>query len=793
MIRNYLTIALRNLLRQKLYSLIAIFGLAIGIAGCLLISLYVADELSYDQYHEKAGRVYRVVMQESAARGIALSSAPFAPALKQEYPEVQQAVRVGTEGGGPIRYGNRQLVADDIFFADPAIFDLFSCRFIEGDPKAALTQPNTIVLTRTLAEKLFSSPAAAVGKTVRFANNFPVTVTGVVEDVPRNSHLRFSGLRALPATFTGGWWSLDLYTYLLLPEGYDARRLEAKLPQFYRKHLAHRHEDAKFQLKLQPVTSIHLHSHLDQEVSANGDLAYVYIFSAIAALVLLIACINYVNLVTARSARRAREVGIRKVVGAGRGQLVGQFLMESLLVVGVAGVLAIGIAHLWLPQFNAFTGKAVSLDALMQGYYLACLPGGAVALGLISGFYPALYLSRFKPVVVLKGAFVHGSAGLLFRQALVVFQFAVSLAMIISTLVVYRQLQYMNRRDLGFRKEQVLTLHINDRATRLKVPVIRQQLLKNPAVLGVAAASNPIGNNNISAGGFYFEEDGKMPEATREAQRFMVDYDFLATMGVALLQGRNFSPAMRSDSAGAVLVNETLVKRLGWHQPLGKRVAYFIDNEGQTAEAKVVGVVRDFHIYSLQHQIEPLVLRLAPPAEQDNLYIRIRPGHTRAALAYIRQTYRQFDPDPLYEAGFLDQNFAKQYEAEERRGQVFLVFALFAIGIACLGLFGLAAYTAEQRTKEIGIRKVLGASVAGIVGLLSKDFIKLVVIAFVLAAPPAWYVMHKWLQDFAYKVDLEWWLVVLAGGLTLLVAVATVTYQSLKAALANPVDSLRSE
>jgi putative ABC transport system permease protein len=793
MIRNYLTIALRNLLRQKLYSLIAIAGLAIGIAGCLLISLYVVDELSYDQYHEKANRLYRVVMQESAARGIALSSAPFGPALKQEYPEVQQAVRINTEGGGPIRYGDRQLVANDIFFADPAVFELFSYHFIEGDPKAALTQPNTIVLTRTLAEKLFPNPAEAMGKTVLFANNFPSTVTGVMEDVPHNAHLRFSGLRALPAGFTDGWWSLELYTYLLLPEGYDARRLEAKLPQFYRKYLAHKNENDKFQLKLQPVASIHLQSHLDHELSANGDIAYVYIFSAIAALVLLIACINYVNLVTARSARRAREVGIRKVVGSSRRQLVGQFLMESALVVGVAGVLAMGIAHLWLPQFNAFTGKAVSLSALTKGYYVAGLPGGAVVLALISGFYPALYLSRFKPVVVLKGAFVHGRAGLFFRQALVVFQFAVSLAMIISTLVVYRQLQYMNKRDLGFRKEQLLTLHINDRAARLKVPVIRQQLLKNPAVLGVAAASNPIGNNDISAAGFYFEEDGKMPGATRKAQRFLVDYDFLSTMGVVLLQGRNFSPVMRSDSAAAVLVNETLVKRLGWHEPLGKRVAYFIDNEGHTAEAKVVGVIKDFHIYSLQHQIEPLVLRLAPPADQDNLYIRIRPEHTQATLAYIRQTYRQFDPDPHFEANFLDQNFARQYEAEERRGQVFLVFALFAIGIACLGLFGLVAFTAEQRTKEIGIRKVLGASVTGIVALLSKDFIKLVVIAFVIATPPAWYAMHKWLQNFAYQIDLEWWLVGLAGGLTLLVAFATVSYQSLKAALANPVDSLRSE
>ncbi len=793
MIRNYLTIALRNLLRQKLYSLIAVFGLAIGISGCLLISLYVADELSYDQYHEQANRVYRVVLQESAAKGVALSSAPFGPALEQEYPEVQQAVRINTEGGGPIRYGDRQLVANDIFFADPAVFDLFSYRFIAGDPKAALTQPNTIVLTRTLAEKLFPSPAAALGKTVLFANNFPGTVAGVMEDVPHHSHLRFSGLRAFPAAFTDGWWSLELYTYLLLPEGYDARRLEAKLPQFYRKYLAREHENAKFQLKLQPVASIHLHSHLDHELSANGDIASVYTFAAIAALVLLIACINYVNLVTARSARRAREVGIRKVVGSGRGQLVGQFLMESSLVVGIALVLAIGIAQLWLPQFNAFTGKAVSLHTLTKGYYLAGLCGGAVALGLLSGFYPAVYLSRFKPVVVLKGAIGHGRTGLFFRQALVVFQFAVSLAMIFSTLVVYRQLQYMNKRDLGFRKEQVLSLHINDRAARLKVPVIRQQLLKNPGVLGVAAASNPIGNNNIAAAGFYFEEDGKMPDATREAQRFMVDHEFLTTMGVTLLQGRNFSPAMRSDSAGAVLVNETLVKRLGWQKPLGKRVAYYIDNEGRTAEAKVIGVIKDFHIYSLQHQIEPLVLRLAPPAERDNLYIRIRPGHTQATLAYIRQTYRQFDPDPLYEASFLDQNFAKQYEAEERRGQVFLVFALFAIGIACLGLFGLAAFTAEQRTKEIGIRKVLGASVAGIVAMLSKNFIKLVVIAFGIAAPPAWYAMHQWLRNFAYKIDLEWWLIGLAGGLTLLVAFATVSYQSLKAALTNPVDSLRSE
>jgi putative ABC transport system permease protein len=793
MFRSYFTVAIRNLVRQKLYAGITVLGLAVGISGCLLISLYIVDELSYDRFHEKAGQIYRVVVQDPAGKGLALTSAPFGPALKKDYPEVQHMTRISEEGGGPVRYKEKQLMVPEIYFADPGIFDIFTYRFIEGNPEKALREPQTIILTRRLAEQLFGNTSDAVGKTVTFEGNFPNTVTGVIEDIPHNSHLRFRALRAFPLNFTDSWYSFEIYTYLLLPPGYNGRQLEAKLPQFYRRYLAREGQKEEFKIQLQPLTDIHLRSHLDHELSANGDIAYVYIFAAVAGLVLLMACINYVNLATARSAGRAKEVGVRKVVGSSRQQLVSQFLLESILMVTASLVLAVGLTQLLIPVFNAFTGKEIALSYLFTLPALGVLALLALVTGLLSGLYPALVLSRFRPVAVLKGAFNHQSSGTFFRRSLIVFQFVISVMMISSTWIIWKQLQFMNQKDLGFHKEQVLTLHIQSRQTRIKVPVIKQQLLRNPAVTAVAAASNPIGNNNIGAGGFYFEEDGAMPAQTKPAQRFLVDHDFIPAMGIQLLEGRNFSNDIKSDSAEAVIVNETLVNRLGWQEPVGKRVAYFVDNDGNTATAKVVGVVKDFHIYSLQHAIEPLVLRLAPPSEQDNLYVRINPAHTQAALSFVKETYGSFDPENPYEASFLDKNFAQQYEAEQKRGQVFMAFALLAITIACLGLFGLAAYMAEKRTKEIGIRKVMGASAGSIVTLLSRDFAGLVLIALVIAVPVAWYIMDRWLQDFAYKTDIGWWIFAGAGAISLLIALLTVSYQATKAALANPVDSLRSE
>ncbi len=793
MFRSYLTVALRNLVRQKLYAGITVLGLAVGISGCLLISLYIADELSYDRFHKKAGQIYRVVVQDPAGKGVALTSAPFGPTLKKDYPEVQQMTRINEEGGGPVRYQDKQLMVPEIYFADPGIFDIFTYRFIEGNPEKALREPQTIILTRSLAEQLFGNTSDAVGKTVTFEGNFPNTVTGVIEDVPHNSHLRFRALRAFPLNYTDIWWSFELYTYLLLPPGYDGRQLEAKMPQFYRRYLAQKGQTDEFKIQLQPLTDIHLRSHLDHEISANGDIAYVYIFAVVAGLVLLMACINYVNLATARSAGRAKEVGVRKVVGSSRQQLVGQFLIESMLMVTASLVVAVGLTQLLMPVFNAFTGKEMAFSYFFGFPALGLLVMLVLVTGLLSGFYPALVLSRFRPVAVLKGAFSHQSSGTFFRRSLIVFQFVISVMMISSTWIIWKQLQFMNGKDLGFHKEQVLTLHVQSREARARVPVIKQQLLRNPAVTGVAAASNPIGGNNIGAGGFFFEEDGGMPTQTRPAQRFMVDPDFIPTMGIRLVAGRNFSPDIQRDWVEAVIVNETLVKRLGWQEPIGKRVAYFIDSKGNTATARVVGVVKDFHIYSLQHAIEPLVLRLAPPAEQDNLYIRINAADTQAALAHVQETYLLFDPDNPYEASFLDQNFARQYEAEAKRGQVFMAFALLAITIACLGLFGLAAYMAEKRTKEIGIRKVMGATAGSIVALLSKDFAKLVLTALIIAVPLAWYAMDKWLQDFAYKTDISWWIFFAAGALSLLIALLTVSYQATKAALANPVQSLRSE
>jgi putative ABC transport system permease protein len=579
----------------------------------------------------------------------------------------------------------------------------------------------------------------------------------------------------------------------MLSEGADLAQLEAKLPGFFEKYLRPEMGDnINYRLELQPLTSIHLHSKLDYDTGTKGDIRYVYIFSAVALLILLIACINYMNLATASSSVRVREVGVRKVIGSQHSQLVTQFLMESMLLTAIAVFIGILLTDVVLSSFPGFFGKQLSM------WHFGVVPTLGILLvftgfvGGISGSYPAFFLSAFRPVLALKGQPGPQSGSIWLRKSLVVFQFVVSMVLIASAGIVYHQMQYVSNKNLGFNKDQVLTVHVQEQQVREQTAAIARQLLQNPLITHVAAASNPIGNNNIGSKGFFFEKDGQMATSTQIAQRFMVDAGFLATLQIPLVAGRNFSEDRLNDRQESVLVNETLVKSLGWQEPLGKWVQYAI--RGDTlAEARVIGVVKDFHIYSLQHKIEPLVLQMAPPQERDNLYIRIHPENTREALAYIQNVYQSFDPNNPYEAHFLDQNFARQYETEQTHAQVLLVFTMLTISIACLGLFGLSAFAAEQRTKEIGIRKVLGASVQNIVLLLSKDFIRLVLIAFIISTPIAWYAMSGWLQDFAYRIDISLWVFAMAGGGALLIALLTVSYQSVKAALANPVKSLRSE
>lgn len=760
MLRNYLKIAIRTLWKNRVYSAINVFGLAVGLATCLLITLYVADELSYDRHHQHADRIYRVVHHAQWDKGnlnLAPTSAPYAPTLKQNYPEIEQAVRIYREGGGVMHYGEKKVEAEDIAFADAAVFQVFSYPFLYGDPATALSKPQTIVLTKELAIRLFGDPATALGKTILFENNFPNVVTGVINGIPNASHFIFSGLRSLPPTFTGGWQDFNLYTYLLLKEGADPAKLAAKFPTFFERYIKPEMGNVTYKMELQPLTSIHLHSNLDYEIGPNGSSRTVSVFALIGGLILLLAGINYMNLSTARSSIRIREVGVRKAVGSGRGQVAGLFLTETLLLTGLATALGSGLAQSALPFFNELTGKSLSIWQFGVGYSLLTILGFALLTGLLSGSYPALFLSGSRTVAALRGQMGNQSRTITFRKTLVTFQFVITIALIAASGIIYQQLRYALNKQLGFNKEQVLTFHLNEDETRTKIPAIKAQLLANSLIEGVAAASNPIGTNSLGGGGYYFEIDGKMTESSRITQNFMVDGDFLKTMQIGLVQGRSFSDAIPADRYNAILVNETLVKELGWKDPIGKRVKFHIDNKGTLAERRVVGVIKDFHTHSLQHKIVPLALQMPPGTEEeDNLYVRVRAGKAAEALSFIEKTYRQFEPGSVFSYQFLDQNFARQYAAEQKQSQLLLIFTTLAIFIACLGLFGLATFTAEQRTKEIGVRKVLGASVASIVALLSQDFLKLVLIAIVVATPLAWWAMNRWLQGFAYKIDIEW-------------------------------------
>ncbi|MET3880015.1 ABC transporter permease [Chitinophaga sp. OAE865] len=797
MFRNHLLIAWRNLVRFKYYSLINIAGLSIGMAACWLLLLYVQRETSYDNFYPQANRIYRAVNHATWSGGnlhLASTSAPFAAVLKKDYPEIEQITRVEADGGAALKYGQKKLEVGDMFFVDTTFFEVFNFPIAAGDAAAALAQPNSLVLTRSLAQKLIGGPEEAVGKTILTDDSTAYTVSAVMEDVPSNSHFSFSALRVMPPDYNAnGWQNFDVYTYLLLRDGADAKALESKLPAFFERYIKPRMGEVTYKMELQPVEDIHLHSHLDYEISANGNILYIYIFLCIGLLTLLIACINYMNLATARASARIREVGVRKSMGSGREEIARLFLTESMLLTFFAALTAMGLVALLLPWFNSFTGSQVQLWQFGVLKTIVVMLLLALLTGLLAGVYPAVFMSGFKVINSLKGKLGNsGHAG--FRKGLVTFQFVIAIILTGSTMVAYDQLQYMMHKNLGFNKDQVLSFHLPDQQMRNKIPVLKEQLLRNPQVQQVAAASNPIGRNNIGGHGFFFEQNGSISEASVIAQNYMVDADYLKTLGITLQSGRNFSDTGESDMHHAVLINETLAKTLNWDNPIGKRVQFKIDQEGNRAERVVIGVMKDFHIYSLQHKIAPLVLEMPPfPSMEDNIYVKVSKTNIPATVAYIEKVFHSFDPGHQFDYSFIDQNFAKQYAGEQKQETIFMLFAVLALFIACLGLFGLAAFTAVQRTKEIGVRKTLGASTGNIVKLLSKDFLQLLLIAAVVAFPVTWWIMDRWLNNFAYHAGISIWVFVLTGGAVVVIALATVSFHAMKAALANPVKSLRAE
>ena len=801
MLRNYLLIALRNLRKHKTFGFINITGVAVGLACFLLIALYVQDELSYDHYNTNANRIYRVTRTFLSSEGtpslrLAQAAPPFGPLLKQDFPEAEEVLRT-IQTNGLIRYGENRFNEQDLFLAEANLFRVFDFDLVSGNPDQALVNPFSILFSRPMAEKYFGNENP-LGKTVRFNNQYDLTVTGVFEPLPAQSHFHpafllsfstFNDPRVYGAEQLRTNWSNNSFnTYMLFKPGTNPLRIEAAFPEFQNRHVpadGGRKPSTFSVLNLQKLTDIHLRSHTDSEVEPTGDISYIYLFSAIGLFILLIACINYMNLATARSAGRAKEVGMRKVVGALRSQLIGQFLSESFVLVTLALGVAIGLVLLCLPMLNAFTTKHLSFRQLLNPGFLSILIGITLLTGLVAGSYPAFFLTSFRPLGVLKGQISSAMRTGKLRQVLVITQFAIAIALIISTAVVYNQMKYIQNYRLGYQKEQMLLLRdVGDSTTNYET--LKQQLIATGAVRDMGRSSRiPSGRLLDSYDARTLKGDTMAPVMIN-LRALQIDYDFIPAYQIGMAAGRNFSRSYSTDTSMVVL-NETAVRQLGWtpEQAIGKPFQY------GPAKGQIIGVTKDFHFESLHQQMSALAMILTP-RQLNWLSIPIQ-GNIPAGVQRVETIWKKFFPERPFDYQFLDTRFDRLYAREQTQQTLFSIFAGVAILISCLGLFGLSMFMAEQRTKEIGIRKVLGASEASLVALFSKDFMKLVIIALVIASPVAWYAMHTWLTDFAYRTDIHWWVFLLAGGLTVLIALLTVSFQSVKAALMNPVKSLRSE
>ena len=798
MLKNYLKVAARTLVKRKGYALINVTGLAIGIAGCLLILLYVQDELRYDRFHEEADRIYRlnkvVTPMTGGSEQHVITSGPMGPTLATDYADVDQAVRLLPWFDDVLMtYGETSRTVADVVIADSNVFNVFSFRLLRGDPATALAAPLSMVLSETTARSFFGD-ADPVGQVLTGLNDLDYRVTGIVEDTPEHSHLRYNALISFSSTepdrgglefgWLSSWGPQVLYTYLQLAPSADPAVLEAKLPDFMARHFADRAD--QYTLYLQPLSDIYLGSSglLYSRNLRLGSGTYVYVFSVIALLILVIACINFTNLATARATERAREVGVRKVLGAHRHQLARQFLGEALLMSLLALLLGIGLVELALPPFNMFAGKALALGLIRNPAMASGLVGVLVVVGLVAGVYPAFVLARFRPARVLKGIWTAESRALP-RQILVTLQFTISIILLAGTLIVYRQMAFMQTTHLGFEKEHVVVLPIGTTDIGTQFDAFKSAVLAHPSVTHAAGSNSVPGGSLMSFG---LNPEGKAQDESWTAHAIRLDDDdLLATLGMEMAAGRYFSEERPTDLAGGIVINEALARSLGWDDPVGKQ----LDAPGEVEEGLVIGVVKDFHFESLHQAIDPLFLYFAP--RFGNLSVRITGDDVPGTIAFLRETWERFESRYPFDYFFLDQAFDGLYRSEQRLMQTLGIFAGLAILVASLGLFGLAAFTAEQRTKEMGIRKVLGATAVQLTALLSKDFARLVVAAFVVAVPVAYLVADRWLDAFAYRIDISWPIFLGAGLTALGVALLTVSYQAVRTALANPVNSLRYE
>jgi putative ABC transport system permease protein len=797
MFQNYFKIALRSIMRQKGYSFITILGLTVGISSCLLVWLFISNELSYDKQHSKLDRLYRVTSKMTLSgqtTAMARSSWMISPTLKKDYPEIEEAVHLVPMQKQTAWYGEKVFQFEKTWFTEAGFFKMFDYSFLEGNPATALVEPYSVVITDEVAQKYFGTTQGVLGKMLQFSK-LPYKITGVVKNVPNSSHLVWEMLlssNSMPKPFVSqlehDWFYMAQFNYILFKDASKRAGFEAKLEQVHEKYiipfLRAEQVQGNVTYSLQAVSDIHFDTSLQFDSAEITNKSYLTILSLVGIFLLIVACINYMNLATARSMKRAKDVAVRKTIGAERIHLIWQFIGESVILTTIAVVLAVALAEVMLPMFNALTGKSLVIALTPQ--FLLLLVGLILFVGVAAGSYPALYLSGFQPVDVMKSIRAPKGSAAMVRRTLVVLQFSISVALIIATGVVYLQMRFMKDKDLGFTKEQTLVLKVptQDSTVTQRLQLIKNEFLQNPSITKVAGTSSVPGTPFGQL--LHFVQNGSAKEE-RPLNTMVVDEDLLSMLEIKVLKGRGFAKEFPSDKERGFIVNEAAVRSFGWKNPLGMSI-----ENGMGYSGEIIGVVKDFNFTSLHSPIEPLVI-LHTQQTPAFLMLKVRPENIAGTVAFVEERWRKFSTRYPMEYYFLDDHFNKQYRAEERLQTVFIYFASVTVLIACFGLFGLAAYSAEQRMKEIGIRKVLGASSASIITLLSRDFLKLVGIAIVVATPLAYWLSGKWLQDFAYRVELGVGVFAAAGALAVAIAFITVAGQAWRAARQNPVTSLRSE
>ncbi len=793
MFKSYFKTAARNLWKNKTFTLLNMGGLTISLTACLVIFFWVSDEMNYDRVGANADRIFRAALvlkaKDQPDKLFAVTAPPLAPTLIKDFPEIEKAVRI-EPANVLVTYNNERFFCDKFLFADPSFFEVFGYPLLKGNPAAVLNGTNAAVISESMAKRLFGSVYGAMGKTIMRGDTIPLIVNGVAKDLPANNHFHFDIVSSIkiPANDAYAWWNDDYYTYILLKNAADAPAVENKMANIMDKYNAKQNKELGFTGVhfLQPVKSIHLHSDLRAEIAPNGNITSLRIFIGIAIFLLIVTCINYINLTTATSFKRAKEIGMRKITGAAFSQLVAQFLSESVLISVIALLCSIGLGFAAVPFFNSIAKTQIVLSEHLSVAFILQLIVSAILLGITAGIYPALYLSKIRPLIAFKKMHGISSGSLSLRKILVVFQFSLSNMLIIATIIALQQLHYMQSQSLGFNKQQVVAIPLRNNAEQSKEVIIKEF----EKVAGVTEACSSSSTPGKGLSNIVVLPEGVAEDHLQTMNTLVVDYGFIGTYGLTMAAGRAFNKEYGGDSM-AFILNETAVRELGWGAPknaIGKGFNWGLGKKG-----KIIGVVKDFHFKSLQQKTPPIVMQLNNPGWYNYISVKINAQNTKQVISSLQNRWKAVLPGNPFDYFFVDEDYDKQYQTEQILSNISVLFSVLIIFISCLGLLGLVIVAVSQRVKEIGIRKVLGSSVAGIITLMSKDFIRLVFIAIVIATPVAWWMMNKWLAGFAYRVQPGWWVFATAALLTVFIALATISYQAIKAAVANPVRALRSE